>query len=51
VLSGYAGSSDLLGVFDIDSHQRDAFVCSDAETLLDILTNMFPQVRNTKLSP
>jgi putative methionine-R-sulfoxide reductase with GAF domain len=37
-------------VFDIDSHQRDAFDCRDAAALQDILAKTFSQVRDTPLS-
>ena len=50
VLPVYVGSGALLGVFDIDSHQRDAFDCRDAEALQDILAKTFSQVRDTPLS-
>ncbi len=35
------GAGDLIGVFDIDSNQPDAFTPGDAECLSDILTRVF----------
>ena len=49
VLPVYTGSGALLGVFDIDSHQRDAFDCRDAEALQDILAKTFSRVHDTPL--
>ena len=50
VLPVHTGSGALLGVFDIDSHQRDAFDCRDAEALQDILAKTFSRVHDTPLS-
>ena len=50
VLPVYVGSGALLGVFYIDSYQRDAFDCRDAEALQDILPKTFSQLRDTPLS-
>ncbi len=43
VLPVYDGTGALLGVFDIDSNQPDAFTPEDAEALADILTDVFKE--------
>jgi GAF domain-containing protein len=45
VLPVVAGSGRLLGVFDIDSNQPDAFTEADAEALTGILGNVFATVK------
>ena len=44
VLPVYDAAGNLLGVFDIDSHQRHAFTVRDAEALQDIFIRTFSQV-------
>ena len=39
------GQGDLLGVFDIDSDQPDAFTQDDADQLSKILDQAFAQAR------
>ncbi len=44
VLPVWNGAGQLLGVFDIDSNQPDAFTQTDAENLARILKRAFDQV-------
>jgi GAF domain-containing protein len=45
VLPVFGGHGQLLGVFDIDSNQPDAFSQTDAEALADILARTFSAVK------
>ncbi len=45
VLPVFGGHGQLLGVFDIDSDQPDAFSQTDAEALADILAHTFSAVK------
>lgn len=44
VLPVWNAANDLLGVFDIDSNQVDAFTQKDADAIAGILANVFHQV-------
>ena len=44
VLPVFDGAGDLLGVFDIDSDQPDAFTQEDAKRLSDILSSVFGRI-------
>jgi L-methionine (R)-S-oxide reductase len=45
VLPVFGGSGQLLGVFDIDSNQPDAFTEDDADRLTEILNEAFASVK------
>jgi L-methionine (R)-S-oxide reductase len=45
VLPVFDGAGGLLGVFDIDSDQPDAFTAADAEALQSILADVFSAAR------
>lgn len=45
VLPVWNGAGDLIGVFDIDSDQPDAFTQTDADGLAAILKNVFSAVK------
>jgi len=45
VLPVWNGASDLIGVFDIDSNQPDAFTQEDADQFQAILKNCFASVK------
>jgi GAF domain-containing protein len=45
VLPVWNGAGDLIGVFDIDSNQPDAFTQTDADQLQAILKNCFAAVK------
>lgn len=45
VLPVFGGSGQLLGVFDIDSNQPDAFTEDDADHLTEILNGAFASVK------
>ena len=45
VLPVFGGQGELLGVFDLDSDQPDAFTQADADALADILKTTFSAVK------
>jgi len=45
VLPVFDGQGQVIGVFDIDSNQPDAFTQTDADALSEILKNTFQLVK------